>query len=312
MAIADKARIGFPVPQIFTGGAIDQALMRQVVCDADALGYDSLWTQEQQFGRANSLEPLVSLAAAAALTAHARIGVSVLVMARHNPIQLAKQLASLDQLAGGRLIVGVGAGRPNVAPGVEGMQTDRRLLRLEEGIGVMRALWANDDAVFDGKLWRLNGVSINPKPLQRPGVPLWFGASADAALRRAARLGDGWMGAGSSSVDDFKQQLPKVRAMLEEEGRDPAAFAVGKRVYVAIDSDSDRAERRLKEWFAAYYDVDAMASRVSIWGPERIVAERLEEIADSGAQTMLLNPVFDLAEHQAALAELCGLAPRAA
>ena len=141
---------------------------------------------------------------------------------------------------------------------------------------------------------------------------MWFGASADAALRRAARLGDGWMGAGSSSVDDFKQQLPKVRAMLEEEGRDPAAFAVGKRVYVAIDSDSDRAERRLKEWFAAYYGVDAMASRVSIWGPERIVAERLEEIADSGAQTMLLNPVFDLAEHQAALAELCGLAPRAA
>ena len=311
MAIADKARIGFPMPQIFTGGAVDRALMRQAAANADALGYDSLWTQEQQFGRADSLEPLVSLAAAAALTEHARIGVSVLVMARHDPIQLAKQLASLDQIAGGRLIAGVGAGRPNVAPGVEGMPTDRRLLRLEEGIGVMRALWASDDATLEGKLWRLNGVSINPKPVQRPGIPLWFGASADAALQRAAKLGDGWMGAGSSSVDDFKQQLPKLRAMLEEEGRDPFAFPIAKRVYVAIDNDSDRAERRLKEWFGAYYGVDTMASRVSIWGPERIVAERLEEIADAGAETMLLNPVFDLAEHQAALAETCGLTPRA-
>ena len=133
MTIADKARIGFPMPQIFTGG-VDRTLMRRVAADADALGYDSLWTQEQQFGRADSLEPLVSLAAAAALTTHVRVGVSVLVMARHDPIQLAKQLASLDQIAGGRLIAGVGAGRPNVAPGVEGMPTDRRLARLEEGI----------------------------------------------------------------------------------------------------------------------------------------------------------------------------------
>ena len=131
-------------------------------------------------------------------------------------------------------------------------------------------------------------------------------------MRRAVRHGDGWMGAGSSSGDDFKEQITLLRQVLEQEGRDPASFAVSKRVYVAIDSDSDRAEKRLQEWFGGYYGRAEMASRVSVWGPERIVAERLEELADAGAEMLLVSPVFDYVEHQLALASMWGLSEQTA
>lgn len=312
MALVDKVRLGFPVPQIFMDGVVDRGLIHVIADHAERFGFDSLWVQEQQLGRSVSLEPLTLLGSVADVTWTVKLGVSVLVMGHHDPIQLAKQTATLDQLSGGRLILGVGAGNPDVSPGVEGVPKDRRLRRLSEGVDVVKALWADGNANFQGELWKLTDVPMNPKPHQRPGPPVWFGARAEVPMRRAVRHGDGWMGAGSSSGDDFKEQITLLRQVLEQEGRDPASFAVSKRVYVAIDSDSDRAEKRLQEWFGGYYGRAEMASRVSVWGPERIVAERLEELADAGAEMLLVSPVFDYVEHQLALASMWGLSEQTA
>lgn len=308
MTIAGSARIGFPMPQIFVDGRVDGARVRSISQDAERLGYDSLWTQEQLMSRgaAASLEPIPLLAVAAGLTKRVKLGVSVYVMGRVEPLRLAKQLASLDQLSAGRVIAGVGAGTPDPAPGVEGMAKDRRLLRLSEGVELMRALWADEPADFEGRLWQVKGAML-PKPLQRPGIPIWFGANAESALQRAVRQGDGWMGAGSSSIDDFKRNVGIVRNYLAESGRDPSGFTLAKRQYVAIDDNAARAEGRLREWFGAYYGNADMASRVSVWGPAGIVQERLEEVADAGAETILVSPVFDYPEHLAAIAELTGL-----
>jgi probable F420-dependent oxidoreductase len=308
MALADKARLGYPLPQVFIDGAVDLNLIRTIAEGAERYGFDSLWDQEQTLGHASALEPVSLLSAAAAMTSTVKLGVSVLVMARHDPVQLAKELASVDQLSGGRLIVGVGAGNRDVAPSVEGTPKDRRLLRLAEGVEVMKALWADGTATFAGKIWRLTDAPMNPKPAQRPHPPIWFGARAEPAIRRAVRHGDGWMGAGSSTADDFDEQLGLLRQVLESEGRDPATFAVSKRVYIAIDDDSARAERRLREWFGAYYGNVEMASRVSVWGPERIVQERLAAVADAGAEMILVSPVYDYVEHQEALASMWGMA----
>ena len=312
MALADKVRLGFPIPQIFMDGTIDRGLIHVIADQAERYGFDSLWVQEQQLGRSPSLEPLTLLGSVAGVTWTVKLGVSVLVMGHHDPIQLAKQVSSLDQLSGGRFILGVGAGNPDVSPGVEGVPKDRRLRRLSEGVEVMKALWADGNANFDGELWKLSDVPMSPKPVQRPGPPIWFGARAEVSMRRAVRHGDGWMGAGSSSIENFKEQVALLRQVLDQEGRDPASFAVSKRVYVAVDGDSERAERRLREWFGAYYGNADMGSRVSLWGPERIVAERLEELADAGAGMLLVSPVFDYVEHQLALAGMWGLSEQTA
>ena len=142
----------------------------------------------------------------------------------------------------------------------------------------MKALWTQPRATVTGEFWHFEKVPMEPKPVQRPYPPIWFGAREPVALRRAVRHGDGWMGAGSSSTADFVQQYSELRRLLDEAGRDPATFAISKRVYLAIDDDRDRAERRLREWFAGRYRNADMGSRVSIWGSRSECVEKLGEL----------------------------------
>ena len=144
---------------------------------------------------------------------------------------------------------------------------------------------------------------MEPKPLQKPHIPIWLGARHTNALRRAVRHGDGWMGAGSSDTESFVTAVDQTKMYLEEAGRDPGSFTISKRVYVAVDNDEDRAEGRLKEWFGKRYGNVDMASQVSVWGSSAKVTEELARVTGAGAQMVLLNPAFDDMEHLDALAE---------
>jgi alkanesulfonate monooxygenase SsuD/methylene tetrahydromethanopterin reductase-like flavin-dependent oxidoreductase (luciferase family) len=144
-----------------------------------------------------------------------------------------------------------------------------------------------------GEFWQLDGVSVEPKPLQEPHPPLWFGGTAEAAVRRVARLADAWMGAGSSTTAVFAEARAVLVEALEAEGRDPSTFPVGKRVYVAVDADRDRALSRLREWFQIFYGRPELAERVAVWGPPQTVIDGLAEVVRGGAGTIMLNPVFD-------------------
>ncbi|MEE8362436.1 MAG: TIGR03619 family F420-dependent LLM class oxidoreductase [Dehalococcoidia bacterium] len=296
---------GFAIPQVFPDGPVDVEVVRRIAQKADALGYQDLWAQEQIIGQSRCLEPLALLSYAAGITERLRLGVSILVLPHRNPVQLAKTLATLDVLSGGRLTVGVGLGAV-AYDAAFGLPEGRRVRRFVEVLAVMDALWTQDAADYDGEFYRLEGTPMLPKPLQQPRPPVWFGARSEAALRRAVRLGDGWMGAGSSSTADFREQIGLVRRLLDEEGRDPATFGISKRVYVAIDDDRARAERRLERWFAHNYRSAEMAARVSIWGPADECCERIDEIIHAGAQHLLLNPVFDFDEHLDALSRYAG------
>jgi alkanesulfonate monooxygenase SsuD/methylene tetrahydromethanopterin reductase-like flavin-dependent oxidoreductase (luciferase family) len=171
-----------------------------------------------------------------------------------------------------------------------------------EGIQVMKALWTQPRASIDGEFWRFSNVPMEPKPAQKPHLPVWFGAREPVALKRAVRHGDGWMGAGSSSSADFVQQIALVRRFLEEAGRDPTTFAISKRVYMAVDDDRNRAERGLREWFAGYYRNADLAPRVSVWGSRAECIDKLGGLVRAGAQHLLLNPVFDEMGHLELLA----------
>jgi probable F420-dependent oxidoreductase len=267
----------------------------------ETLPYDSLWVQEQIVGDVPILEPVALLTYAAALTSRLRLGTSVMLTVLRNPVQLAKSLSSLDQMSQGRLTVGVGIGG-HVREAIFGYTGEHRVRRFVEGLQVMKALWTESKATFTGTFWQFKDVSMEPKPVQRPHPPVWFGARQAPALRRAVQHGNGWMGAGSSSTADFIEQYGLLQRFLDEAGRDPATFTISKRVYLAVDNDRNRAERRLREWFGGRYKNAEMASRVAIWGSKAECLDKLGEIVKAGAQHLMLNPVFDEMEHMELLA----------
>jgi alkanesulfonate monooxygenase SsuD/methylene tetrahydromethanopterin reductase-like flavin-dependent oxidoreductase (luciferase family) len=138
---------------------------------------------------------------------------------------------------------------------------------------------------------------MEPKPLQKPHPPIWFGGHHENALKRAVIYGNGWMGAGSSSSSAFVRESATIRRFLDEEKRGPETFAVAKRVYLAVDNDKGRAERRLREWFGRRYKNADLGPRVGIWGSRDECTERIQEIVRAGAQQIVFNPMFDEMEH---------------
>ena len=294
---------GMAIPQSDGARPVQAPFLQQFLKRTEALGYDSVWTQEQILSDAPILEPVSVMTYAAALTSRVRIGSSVLLTVLRNPIQLAKSLSTLDHLSQGRITVGVGIGGPHMQESVFGPYSGKRSRRFVEGLQVMKALWTQPAATFKGENWQFENVAMEPKPLQKPHIPLWFGARTPIGLKRAVRHADGWMGAGSSSSADFVQHVGLLRQYCNELKRDPATLPLSKRVYVAIDNDKARAERRLREWFAMRYKNADMAVQVSIWGDRAEIIDKLGELVTAGAQHLLLNPVFDEIEHVEELAQ---------
>ena len=291
---------GFAVPQVFPEGNVDVAVIRDIARQAEAAGFADLWTQEQLIGTSVSVEPLTLMAYLAAVTERVRLGVSVLVLPVHSPLHLAKRLASLDVLSEGRLIAGVGLGEEWDAEAF-GIPEGRRLGRFMNVLEAVDALWTEERATLSGDFFSLDGTSMAPKPVQQPRPPIWFGARVEAAVRRAARHGDGWMGPGSSSVETFEELVPALRDELERVGRDASTFSMSKRVYLAIDDDAERARRRLREWFTHNYGEPEMAEQVSVWGPAEHCFATIDRLIAAGATHLLFNPVFDYEEQIEAL-----------
>lgn len=293
MTTERAVKFAIAIPQIFRQPQIDLGALQTFLARAEALGYHSVWVQEQVLGAAASLEPVMLLAYAAALTRRVRLGVAVLLTPLRTPIQLAKSLATLDQLSAGRLIAGVGlGGRLNLYPAV-GLTPERRVRRFTEGLELMKRLWTEDRVSVDGTFWKLENAAIAPKPVQKPHPPIWFGAHHPDALHRAVALGDGFIGAGSSSTVDFRVHVEHLRRFLDEAKRDPATFPIGKRVYLAVDPDKGRGMTRLREWFGWYYGNAALADQVALVGSVEECAGGLREVRAAGAELILLNFVDD-------------------
>ena len=136
---------------------------------------------------------------------------------------------------------------------------------------------------------------------------MWFGAGSPPALRRAARLGDGWLAAGSSASAAFNDQMRIVADELHEAGRSTEAFAIGKRVYIAVEDTEERARGRLTPILDGMYDAPGLTRRVSICGPPEACAEQLRDLAASGARELILNPMYDYQDQLEALAAVAAL-----
>jgi len=171
-----------------------------------------------------TLDPYVALAAAAAVTSRIRLGTGIALVAQHDPIALAKQLATLDLLSEGRLVLGVGFGWNAEEMEDHGIQVSRRRARVRETMLAMQALWAHEVAEFHGEFVRFEPSWQWPKPVQRPRPPVLVGGAAGPKLFDAvAEYADGWIPIGGAGI---AAALPELRRALAERGRDPAALHV--------------------------------------------------------------------------------------
>jgi probable F420-dependent oxidoreductase len=238
-------KIGFSL--LNNWGIDDAKALVDLACRAEELGVDSVWVHDHVFnvghvfdriGGKPYYEPLTLLSFVAARTRRVRLGTSVLVLPYHNPVRLAKAAATLDVLSGGRLIMGVGVGLIEKEIRAMGSPYAERGAFADEAIAVMRALWTQDEPRFDGKFSRFDGMKFSPKPLQKPSIPVVIGGISRAAIRRAARLGDGWQPLGMSP-----EALGQGIAMLREEARAAGRDVARIPVSIAMSLAAARAGR---------------------------------------------------------------------
>ena len=290
---------GIELPQVFLDGPTDMKHIRSFAMQADTLGYDSLWLQERIIGDFNMLEPVTLLSYVAGITTKLKLGTSVILLPLRNPLQLAKAYSSLDVMSGGRAVLGVGLGGGHLGSheDVLGYSREGRVTRFNEAVQIIKLLWTEPKASFQGRYWNFKEISMEPKPLQKPHVPIIFGGHHDNALRRAVKCANGWMGAGSSSSASFIREASRIREFLDEAKRDRVSFHFSKRVYLAVDKDKARGEQRIREWFARRYKNADLGPKVSIWGSSAECVERIQELVRAGAQHIVFNPMFDEMEH---------------
>lgn len=196
----------------------------------ERLGYHSAWTFQRLLVATDQdlapvyrsvLDPLLTLAFAAAHTSRVRLGVAVVNLPFVSPTHLAKQAGTLDVLSGGRLDLGLGTGWSAAEFTATGAGTARRAARTEEFLRVLRTLWADDVSGHEGEFYRVPPSRMHPRPVQRGGPPVLLGGSVDPALRRAGRLAAGWISSSRASVDEIARAARIVRAAAADAGRDP-------------------------------------------------------------------------------------------
>jgi probable F420-dependent oxidoreductase len=171
------------------------------------------------------LDVPTTLAWAAAVTKHVRLGASVMVLPYHEPVALAKALTTIDVLSGGRLMVGVASGWLREEFDLLGVPFHERGARTDEYLAVLRALWTEERVTFRGRFVRLEEAAFFPKPIQKPHPPIWIGGASAAAFRRIAHLGDGWLAVPRSPAD-LADDVAAIRREAEAAGRDPLRIGV--------------------------------------------------------------------------------------
>lgn len=218
-------KLGICVPHY--GRPIEVGRMLEVVRRAEARGLDSAWVTDHVIVprdavliyRDHMLDPLAVLPWLAGVTERITLGTSVVILPYRSPIPVAKLLASVDVLSGGRLVVGVAIGWFEAEFAALGVPFRERVSRSEEAIELMRALWTQEHPEIETRRHHLHGLRASPLPLQRPRPPLWIGGGSDGAFRRVARLGDGWH-ATSMTPEAFSQGMEAVRRYWKEAGRE--------------------------------------------------------------------------------------------
>ena len=251
---------------------------------------DSIWLSDRLSSPAPVPEVMTTLAAIGARTTRLKFGPSVVVLPYRTPVVAAKEMATVDWLSQGRLFPAVGVGvelpREFDASGVAFAQRGRRT---DEAIRVMRMLWTQDEVTFQGEFYKLDRISIFPKPWQTP-PPIWIGGKSEAAMRRTARLGDGWIPS-FITPDEMRVGIGKVQDLAAAEGRHVPEDHFGTLINYAI-ADTEAAASALAQPFVPRGRVDEATMRqCTAFGPVGRLLEKVEDYVKAGASKFILRPL---------------------
>ncbi len=274
-----------------------------LVRGCEELGLDSVWTGDHVSFYHPLYDSLTLLASYAGITKRIKLGSGVYLLALRQPTVVAKITSTLDVLCGGRLIFGVGVGGENPKEFEAcGIPHNERGARVTEGIDVVRTLWRGTPASFKGRFTQFESVSIDPKPVQRPGPPIWIGGRSDAALARAGRQGDGWVSY-VVQPERYAQSLAKIRRAAEQAGRTLDRFVAGHLTFVTVGRDYESAERTWVRILSRRYaqDFGPLARKYGVIGTPEQCVEQIDRFARAGCRYFVMNPICDLPDEQAQL-----------
>jgi probable F420-dependent oxidoreductase len=200
---------------------------------AEAAGFDSVWLGEHHNNPILHPAPLIGLAAVASRTRRVRLGTGVLLLPLYHPMMVAEEGAMVDMISGGRLILGIGAGYAPEEFAAFGCSLKERGSRLEESAALLQRLWTEESVTHHGRHFRLENATVAPRPVQQPRPPIWFGAWAEAAIRRTARLGDAWFVGPSANLKEIAPCARLYRQACAESGKGEGEIALFRYVFVA-------------------------------------------------------------------------------
>jgi alkanesulfonate monooxygenase SsuD/methylene tetrahydromethanopterin reductase-like flavin-dependent oxidoreductase (luciferase family) len=268
---------------------------------AEGLGYDSIWVGDSVTARPRH-DPLTLMAAMAARTRKVEIGTAVLLPALRNPVLLAHQVATVDRIAEGRLILGIGiaADMPAIRREFEamGVPFDKRVGRMNEAMRLCKALWTGQPVDWSG-LWTVKQGTVGPTPHRPGGPPIWYGGGPLASRTRTGRLYDGWF-PNLPTPEEYPAHFEEVRAAARAAGRDANAITAAMYLTLAIDDDVQRADDKITDYLAKYYGVPAAGMRArqrSFAGPVAAAAAWIKSYADAGATHIMLRFAGDHDRH---------------
>jgi probable F420-dependent oxidoreductase len=259
------------------GGAPDPGVFREIAVRAEELGFDSIWAGDHISYRNPILDIVVALATFATVTRKITLGAGIVLLPLRHPSVVAKEFASLDYASGGRTILGVGVGGES-GPDFDavGVSPRERGARTDESMQALRALFGDAPAAFGGRFFSFAGISIEPRPVQPGGPPLWVGGRSKAARRRAATLGDGWIPIWVSA-ERFAEGLAELPENVTPAVTLPAHVGEKRRLYAHLRA-------RYSGDFSEH-----VVDRYCVAGtPDECVA-RVREYVDAGARHIVFN-----------------------
>lgn len=229
----------FGLSPLQAGGDFEETIRE---CEqAEAAGFDSVWLGEHHNSAVLYPAPLIGLAAIASRTRRVRLGTGVLLLPLYHPVAVAEEAAMVDVISGGRLILGVGAGYAPEEFAAFGVSMKERGSRLDEAVPLIHRLWSEEKVTHEGRHYRIASATLRPRPVQQPRPPIWFAGWVEPALRRAGRLGDGWLGGPSAKLDDLAPCVRRYREARMAAGRDAAGGEVALIRYVLVAESLERA-----------------------------------------------------------------------
>ena len=294
-----KVRVGFGFGTTAAGG-LDGQQWLDAIDALEELRWDSVWFSERI--SLGVPDPLAMMAATAARTTRLKFGPSVLVLPGRNPVLLAKELATIDQLSGGRLVVAFGLGAPIPSEHeLFGVARGERAARTDEAVALIKRLWTEERVTHDGPFYPVSELTLQPRPVQQPHPDVWFGGHSIPAVRRTGRLGDGWLPS-FVTPEEYKPKADLVREVAAEHGREIDEEHFGALIaYVPDDAAADAGP--IIQAFAARRP-EVPAEDVIVTGGRSELRDRLERFVDQGASKFVVVPLVPPSDWRAELEQL--------